>query len=173
MDPGTVAGLTGWAAFLGLMAEDLIRETRDTMGKARRFKRERKLYRLQFETEDMDGFECIASGMSLERFIAFNALQEQVQSQEARESQAGEQLYTMFARQLVSWNLDDDDDQPVPCDYDGLKAQDVEFVNMLVQAWAKAIAGVPDDLGKDSDSGETSREESSLRLASLSDSRAS
>lgn len=143
------------------------------MGKARRFKRERKLYQLQFETEDMDGFECIAAGMSLERFIAFNALQEQVQSAEARESEAGERLYGMFAAQLVSWNLDDDDDEPVPCTYEGLKAQDVEFVNMLLQAWAKAIAGVPDDLGKDSGSGETSREESSLRLADLSPSLAS
>ena len=143
------------------------------MGKAKRFKRERKLYQLQFEADELDGFECVATGTTLERFIEITALSEVLKTPEGRTPENVEKQFTLFAEYLVSWNLDDDDDQPIPCTYEGLKTQDFEFVMAIMMAWMQALGGVPDDLGKDSSSGETYQEESLLQLADLSPSLAS
>jgi hypothetical protein len=164
-----LAGL-GWVLFLGCAAFDLLRETRDVMA---RFKREKKLYKLKFETPELDGFECIATGTTLERFIELNALSEALQSPEGRTEENIRKQYQLFAQYLKSWNLDDDDDRPVPCTYEGLLTQDFDFVMEIMKAWMQAIASVPDDVGKGSGSGETSQAESRLQLASLSSSLAS
>jgi hypothetical protein len=170
---GAAAGLAGWALFLASMADGLIRETRETMGKARRFKREKKLYQLQFEADELDGFECIASGTTLRRFIEITALSEELKTPEGRTKENVEKQFSLFAEYLVSWNLDDDDDVPIPCTFEGLQTQEFDLVMAIMAAWMQAIATVPDDLGKDSGSGETYPEESRLQLASLSESRAS
>jgi hypothetical protein len=165
----TVLGAAGWALFLGGIAWDLIRETRGTMA---RFKREKKLYKLKFEDGDLDGFECYAAGTTLERFIEITQLSGLLETPEGRTAENIEKQYTLFAQYLQSWNLDGDDDQPVPCTYEGLKSQDLEFVLTIMRADLAAVAAVPGDLGKDSPSGETSPE-ASLRLASASQSLAS
>jgi hypothetical protein len=168
----TVLGAAGVALFLGGIAWDLIRETRGTMA---RFKREKKLYRLKFDPEDypdLEGFECDATGTTLERFIEITVLATVLETPEGRTPENVEKQYRLFARYLKAWNLDDDDDQPVPCTYEGLKSQELDFVLTIMKAWMAAIASVPGDLGKDSPSGGTSPE-ASLHLASVSGSLAS
>ena len=42
---------------------------------------------------------------------------------------------------LESWNVVDDDNQPVPADGDGLMSQDSRFVTAVITAWSTALAG--------------------------------
>lgn len=160
-------GAVGWALFLGGIAWDLTRETREVMG----FKREKKVYHLTFETPDLAGFECYVKGTTLEQFIGITALSETLKTEEGRTEANIRKQFTVIADHLQSWNLEDDDG-PVACDYDGLKAQDFDFVMAIMMAWMASIASVPAPLAERSPSGETSPE-ASLHLASVSASLAS
>lgn len=71
-----------------------------------------------------------------------------------------EPLLTAFADNIVEWNLEDDDDQPVPTDLDGVKSLDLDFVMPVITSWMKAIAGVAAPLESGSNSGETALEAS-------------
>lgn len=65
-------------------------------------------------------------------------------------------MFEAFAKSLVSWDLEDADDRPIPATLEGLQGLDFEFVMMLVQEWMTVIGGVSDSLGKGSVSGATS-----------------
>ena len=108
-----------------------------------RYRRERKLYQLNFEDDELAGFECVMSGVSLERFIEITQLASALETPEGRTPENIERQFTAMAEQLVSWNLDDDDDQPVPASYEGLKAQDFTFVQAIMQGYMQALSSVP------------------------------
>jgi hypothetical protein len=167
---GTAFAVAGWVLCAARLAADLMNE-RDGMT-GQRFKREKKLYHLQFEAEDLAGFECYATGTTLEQFVEVTALSEELQTPEGRTKDNIEKQFTVFARFLKSWNLDDENDQPVPCTYEGLASQEFDFVMAIMMAWTAAIASVPAPLAEGSASGETSPE-ASLHLASQSESLAS
>lgn len=138
----------------------------------RRFRRERKLYQLNFEGTDLDGLEVIMKGVSLERFIAFSRVAAELESADGRTIENIEAQFQFLAEALVSWNLDDEDGDPVPATYEGLKEQDISDVNAIMVGYMQAISSVPKALNSDSPSGGIS-EEQSLGLASLSSVRAS
>ena len=138
----------------------------------KRFRRERKLYQLTFDDPELDGFECIMSGVSLDRFIEISALAAELETPAGRTRENIEAQFTTLAASLVEWNLDDEDGNAIPCDYDGLAAQDFDFVMKIMLGWMQALSSVPESLGKDSGSGATSPERS-LGLASASKSRVS
>lgn len=138
----------------------------------KRFKREGKRYQLTFEDGDLDGFECTMRGISLEQFIEMSALEMALQTPDGRTPENIEKQFTFIGSLLVGWNLDAEDDTPVPASYEGLKSQDFEFVKQLMKAYMGAVAVVPKDSDSDSNDGGTSPERS-LGLAHLSQSRAS
>ena len=139
---------------------------------AKGFKRDRKQYQLTFEDGDLDGFQVTANGLTLGEFVDVSALASALSTPEGRTRENIERQFVVLGDALVSWNLLDDDDQPIPCGYDGLKGQDVDFAMVIFRTWMKSMQTVPDELGKDSGSGETSPERS-LGLARQSQSRAS
>ena len=139
---------------------------------AKGFKRERKRYQLTFEDGELDGFEVTANGLTLDAFIDVSALASALATPEGRTRENIEAQFVVLGGALVSWNLLDDDDNPVPCGYDGHKSQDVDFAMVIFRTWMKSMQTVPDELGKDSGSGEISPERS-LGLARQSQSRAS
>ena len=47
-----------------------------------------------------------------------------------------------FARNLVSWNVEDEHGRPVPADLDGVLSLEWPFVLELVQAWADNVGAV-------------------------------
>ena len=139
---------------------------------SKRFRRERTLYQLHFEEPELDGFECVMSGVSLDAFIGVSALAAKLETPEGRTQENIEAQFTTLAGSMVSWNLDNDDGQPVPCDYEGLRVQDFDFVMKIKQGWMQALSSVPKASENDSPSGEISPERS-LGLAAVSTSRAS
>lgn len=78
-------------------------------------------------------------------------------------------LFSGFADHLVSWNLENDDDSPVPATLDGLQAQELPFVFELISAWMDATGGLgeSDPLGRPSSDGRPSLE-ASMPMETLS-----
>jgi hypothetical protein len=135
------------------------------------FRREPKHFKLIFEDEDMQGFECICRSLSLGEYIETIRLGTAVTDGTVT-SGAVEKQFMVFAGALVSWNLEDGHGHPVPATLKEIKKQDIDFITQIIKAWMQAIAGVDENLSNASGSGETSPE-ASLRLASLSRSQAS
>lgn len=117
------------------------------------FKAKKKLYRLTFaEDTDMAGLDVVASSVPLGTLLR---LQEMADRGEeiAKDKAAFREVVEILAGAMLSWNLEDDFDQPVPVTVEGILAQDVDFVIAVIRAWTKAISGVADPLGAGSTSG--------------------
>jgi hypothetical protein len=127
------------------------------MGKRGGYKREPTLYNLQFEGDpSFDGLEVMAKSLPLKEFFALQKLQSVADS----DPDAAEKVVRAFAGVLVSWNLTDEADQPVPASYDGLIEQEYGFVLRIFAAWMGAISSVPNLLLPGSNGGGTSPEPS-------------
>ncbi|WP_143591555.1 hypothetical protein [Thermoactinospora rubra] len=82
------------------------------------------------------------------------------------------ELLREFGKYLVSWNLHDEDDRPVPCTPDEFVALDPRFVREVLDQWAEALVGVSAPLDGSSPGGDPSLE-ASLPMEALSPSLAS
>lgn len=112
------------------------------------YKRQEKVYKLEFEGEDFEGLEVRAKGLSVGQLLEFQTLKD------SSDSDASSKTLGTFASKLVSWNLEDDNG-PVPATLEGVKGQDVDFIMAIVAAWVNAFSSVSSNLGKDSSSGVT------------------
>ncbi|MGH3381368.1 MAG: hypothetical protein ACRDP6_42215 [Actinoallomurus sp.] len=135
-----------------------------------------KIYKLVFADPEFEGLEVRARSVSTGKFLEIVELAK-LRDRESTELSAEDMakvtgMLEVFAGALISWNLEDDDDQPVPATHEGLLSQDLDFVLDLVKAWMDAVVSVPDDVGKGSASGVTFPE-ASLPMDPLSDARLS
>ncbi|MGR6923083.1 hypothetical protein ACU635_53265 [[Actinomadura] parvosata] len=123
------------------------------------YKRPTKVYKLVFaEDDDMAGLEVRARSMSTGALLDMAPLLDLKLSASptAEEMESIAELLEKFAQVLVSWNLEDEDGQPVPATLEGLLDQDIDFVIRIIMAWADAISGVPAPLPQTSPDGEPS-----------------
>lgn len=123
--------------------------------------RKSKTYRLLFEDPDSDlnGLEVVARSATVATYQRLAALKERDYTAvpTAEDLAENDTIYRSFATVLVSWNLEepknpakpDGPTKPVPATYEGLVAQDPEFVDAIILAWMQAVAGsmLPPDLG--------------------------
>ncbi len=110
------------------------------MGKRPGFRREKPLYKLNFETEDLDGLVVMAKSMPLRDFLFLVKVS---QNADTGDPGAIEEMYQKIAAVLVSWNLEDEGGEPVPATYEGLARQDLQLANAIVGAYQQALAEVP------------------------------
>lgn len=72
-------------------------------------------------------------------------------------TQRTEEFYKSFARHLVSWNVERQDDAgdwvSVPATLDGVRTQDPAFIKDIVDAWRTAVSGVRPNLERPSPNG--------------------
>lgn len=138
------------------------------------FKRPAKVYKLLFEDDDMAGLEVKARSMSTGDLLDMAPLLDMKMSNAptADELEQVRDLLERFAEVLISWNLEDEDDEPIPATLEGLLSQDIAFVMDIVQAWADAVSGVPAPLDGRSPSGDPSLA-ASIPMDALSPSLAS
>ena len=139
---------------------------------AKGFKLQPKHYQVTFEDGDLDGLVCEFKGLPLGEWLEFVALIETTSTKEGRTVENVEKQFTTLADLLVSWNLQDDDDQPVAPSYEALKTFDLSYVRQIMRGYTQASTAVPKASSETSDSGGTSPERS-LGLARQSKSRAS
>lgn len=111
------------------------------------FKPPRTVYRLDFEGTELEGLEVRMRGGKLG--AAFDGIQ-LVGITEDNATAADVKLamaqYEELAAHLISWNYEDDNDQPVKPDLDGLKGMEIRHVNMIAAAWQRAQVDVPGPL---------------------------
>ncbi len=136
------------------------------------YKAKKKLYKLIFADEDMNGLEVIATSISMERILRMQELSA-AGEQTTRSPAAFRELVETLAGAMLSWNLEDEFDQPVPVTVAGILAQDPEFVMEIVSSWTLAITGASGPLGDGSTSGGSSALEASMPMEPLSPNPAS
>lgn len=137
------------------------------------YKRPVKTYKLNFTEGDLAGLQAVFKELSIDQLLRLVRLASGLTGAQPIDVklERAEQLFAEMAKGLISWNLEDDGDVPVPPTYDGIAAQGLEFTTEIVTAWIEAMSSVDNPLPQSSDDGQRSAEqESSLQLASLSQS---
>jgi hypothetical protein len=134
------------------------------------YKPKRTLYRLTFEDPDLEGLEVVCKGVSVEGLLEITALGETIEAlgDEMPDPASLRKMFAPFARVLQSWNVVDDDDQPVAANLAGLLAQEMDFVNEVITGYARAMTQAPPPLPGSSASGGSSPEPSTTALAAAS-----
>lgn len=117
------------------------------------YKRAKKVYNLVFADPDMEGLEVKAHSMPLGDLLSMADTIDNIATATIEDI---DRLLATFASVLVSWNLEDDDDRPIPATLDGLKSQDQEFVFGIVMSYINAVSRVADPLPQPSPGGEPS-----------------
>ncbi|GGU13294.1 hypothetical protein [Streptomyces violascens] len=91
---------------------------------------------LAFEPDhDYHGLEVTLRKLNLQEFLDINGIGD------VEDMHAGHQLRTM-GEKLLSWNLEDEDGQPVPATVDGVLRQDKDLMIAICSAWLDALRGV-------------------------------
>lgn len=114
------------------------------------YRPKKKIYTLAFEGEEYEGLEVKIRGLNTG----------QVMDIDAARTDGGDSaivaMLQLMAEQLVEWNVEDDEGQPVPTTFEGVRSLDIDFNWAVIDAWQTAAAGVKDPLDNDSTSTELS-----------------
>jgi hypothetical protein len=116
--------------------------------------------RLEFADPQFDGFEVLMRRLSTRRAMELEALLNQ-----PRENAEDSQLFVktgveFLAHGIISWNLEDDEDQPIEPTGDNLLDVDQALLHAILRAWLQVSVSIPPPLAGDSDSGDQSLAES-------------
>lgn len=117
------------------------------------------LYKLVFDdTTDAPGLEITLRGLTIKER---RELSTQTREGET-EMDVVARTCELLARQMVSWNREDEDGQPLPMTVDSLMDEEPGLIIDISVKWQEAIFGVSAPLDGDSPSGEISPVESVL-----------
>lgn len=106
------------------------------------YRREARIYKLNFADPEFHGLEVRAKSCPTGVFLEMSTLHEiQIPIKPADEAKVY-RLFDHFSKALVSWNLEDDAGSPVPADLHGIYTQDLEFILAIMLAWMDAVGGV-------------------------------
>jgi len=102
-------------------------------------KRQRKTLDLRFEDEP--GLEILARSVSLGKFLGLMQMADRWASGSLTEAEVTE-VAGWFAERIISWNIVDDDDHPVPVTAQYLIDEDIDWVIKVVACWVAGIVQV-------------------------------
>ncbi|MEU8362316.1 hypothetical protein AB0C27_40490 [Nonomuraea sp. NPDC048882] len=138
------------------------------------YKRARTVKLTWADDTELAGFEVRAKRISVRKFLALAPLLEaDLASFSKEEVDQMEDLFLMFGRELVSWNLEDEDTgEPIPCTPDAFLDADLPLAVEIITAYGQNVAGVSPPLDGGSPSGDQSQE-ASIPMEPLSPSPAS
>ncbi len=134
----------------------------------------RKTYKLKWpEGHDLHGLEVVTKGLSVEATFEMATLAAGLAGDSATEVKVGtaNKLFAGFADRLVSWNLQEDDDTPVPATLAGVQDQDMSFMIALISTWMDAVSSVDIPLPRGSKPGPATAPEATLPTVALSPSQ--
>jgi hypothetical protein len=109
------------------------------------YRPKRKIYNLDFAGTDYEGLHASLRGFTVGEELEIDATEF-----------SGDLLVRTLAARLISWNVEDDNGNPVPATFEGVCTQDSAMVMAILSALRQANSGVPDPLPQPSPSGETS-----------------
>lgn len=108
------------------------------------FKPKRKIYTLDFEDPEFEGLEVKIRGLNTGQVLDLDTAREDGSDEAIRG------VLELFAGALVEWNVEDDQERPVPADIGGVRTQDLAFNMAIIDAWQQAMVGVPAPLDEPS-----------------------
>lgn len=115
-----------------------------------------KIYRLQFEDQDL---EVRVKSVSLGKIFAVADQADRARAGAGLAEIMG--LIELFVSRLHSWNLVDEKDQDIPITTDGFLSVDTDDALLILVSWYEAMTGrIEERLGKASTSGPASLEQS-------------
>lgn len=131
------------------------------------FTRKSKTYKLVFEDEQYEGFTITMRSLSVGELLDFDDLRlsPATTAQEQRDKVRG--IATALTGAISSWNLEDEEGDPVPVTEAAILGLDGEMVDAIVEAWVSALIGVSRPLVPRSPGGETTLE-ASIPMETLS-----
>lgn len=132
----------------------------------------RRVYVLEFE--DRDGMEVKARSTNIDRFMELTELADfsPGNSFSPEDRAKIDKLLAGFSECLVSWNLEEDDDSPIPATLEGLRSLDIDLAMEIVNSWMDAISDVSPGKERPSPNGSQSVE-ASIPMEPLSPSQSS
>lgn len=113
------------------------------------FQRKRKVYKLDFSGTEYDGLEVKVGGLTTGEYLELITLS--APGVDGGEDETSGML-KLLARHLKSWNLEEDG-EPVPATFEGLKANELPMNMAIVEAWTMALSSVPEGTEKKSVNG--------------------
>jgi hypothetical protein len=128
-----------------------------------RYQHPSRTFILRFE--DMPGLEVVMRSASIGTLMDMAAVADKVAAGKASAPETLG-LFTEFARQLSSWNLDGEDGQPVPATLDGVRSLDADLFLVIFGAWFEGMTSAPKAPPKPSPNGSAHLAES-LPMATL------
>lgn len=133
------------------------------------FKEPSRTLRIVFDDEDYAGAEVVCR-----RTVPMSVYFGMARAQQGENIGEIEEAVKAFGDEvLVSWNVVDDDDKPLPANGEGMTAVSFMFARQILSGWMAGMAGLPGPLVEPSSDGNTSEEattkteESSLSPSSL------
>jgi hypothetical protein len=117
------------------------------------YKRPVKTFVIEFDDEEYAGLEVEVKSLPLGEFLRVSKMMQN----DDKSDEHVEELLKVFAGALVRWNLTEEDDTAVPCDYSGVLTLDIDFAMAVIGGWVNGMADVSKSLGKDSNSTVTSQ----------------
>jgi hypothetical protein len=115
------------------------------------FRLQQKIYNLVFENE-LAGLNIQATGLPVGAYLKLSMA---FGKDNDVSLEAAEEAFKIFASCVLSWNLEDDQGNPIPPTVEGLTAIDITTAMNIIAAWVNAVVGVSPELGKGSPSGAT------------------
>lgn len=123
------------------------------------YKREKKIYKLTFADKDneFEGLEVRCHSLTIgemRRLLRLSSLQGKlVDDLTPEEVGAVDEVFVLFAKKLVSWNLEDEEGKPVPATLEGVESQDGDFINVIIEVWMTNVVGITGPLAQSSTDG--------------------
>lgn len=130
-------------------------------------KRVPKHYRLKFADGDYEGLEVTMRSVSIGEM---RALQGTGGEEAGRDG--FDRMAELVASHLVAWNREDEDGNALPPTMASLEDEEPSLINLIIDRWTDAVAGVSAPLEQPSNSGVSAPVES-IPMAPLSPSLAS
>lgn len=131
-----------------------------------------KIYRIE-PGGDYEGLQVRIKSVPIGQYMALTDLAEDIDAETGTAATSGKlgnvfKLFEAMADALVSWNIDDEYDNPLPATLDGLQSLDFDLALYLIGEWIGAMGGVSDPLGKRQSDSELSSVPDSLDLEAAS-----
>lgn len=118
------------------------------------YRPKKKIYDLKFDDPDMEGLEVKLRGLNTGQMLEADAARADGGEEAIRS------LLTLYAEQLVEWNVEDDEGEILPTTLESVLAQELDFNMKVVDAWQAAVNGVSAPLDSASPDGAPSLEAS-------------
>lgn len=115
------------------------------------YKRERRTYVMEFADPEYEGLEIRVRSIPIRELTYLMSLNPEAAEGEERASSINK-LMSAFAEALVSWNMTDENDQPLPTTLEYIESEDADFVMTCIAQWMKAMSQVDDASPLDSNS---------------------